>query len=71
MQLIYRAASYTFQPIAVSRPKATLTATCELLYLGRSYQYNRPIGQLLQTPKATNWRFAAPIAKAGMVLKTA
>lgn len=66
MQLIYRGATYAFQPSEVVPVKAPVTVTHKLIYRGHTYDYQMPIMRGKRTPKIVNWRFSAPCEESGI-----
>lgn len=66
MQLVYRAASYTFQPVAPAlRPTAIAASSPQgsptlqtLLYRGQVYHYCQAVSQPISMSHTLNWRFS-------------
>lgn len=71
MQLVYRAASYTFQPAAPALPPVTLTALHTLLYRGKVYHYRKSAGSSASISHTLNWRFSSVCNSQNATLKAA
>ena len=71
MQLVYRAASYTFQPTAPALPPVTLTALHTLLYRGKVYHYRKSAGSSAAISRTLNWRFSSICDPQNVTLKAA
>lgn len=71
MQLVYRAASYTFQPTAPALLPVTLTTLHTLLYRGKVYHYRKPAGSSASLSDTLNWRFSRVCNSQHATLKAA
>ncbi len=58
MQLVYRAASYTFQPVAPALPSVEMTTLHTLLYRGQVYHARKPVTHSAPPSRTLNWRFS-------------
>jgi hypothetical protein len=57
MQLVYRAASYTYQPVAPALLSVKTTTLHTLLYRGQVYHSRKPVPHA-PTARTLNWRFS-------------
>ncbi len=71
MQLVYRAASYTFQPAAPALSLPTIAVLHTLLYRGKVYHHRKPTGQPAPISHTLNWRFKAVCNTQDAALHTA
>lgn len=71
MQLVYRAASYTYQPAAPALSPAAIAALDTLLDRGQGCPHRQPTGQPAPSCHTLNWRFKAVCNPQDAKLQTA